>query len=518
MAEIKCPNCGTVISLEQSDLDSIVKQVRDEEFARELAERVSLLESEKNQAVKLAQIEAENAAKGTLGAKESEITELKAQLGALEAQLKAQADAELANVRAEGATAVAQAKADAEAQMARLRAEHDATMAQERAQAEAQVKTLEERIGNREKGFAAEKELAVTQAVAAIEKERDQLKAAVDVKESEKVALESQMREKMSEQLEARDAIIKLREEELERLKDMRSRLSTKMLGESLEQHCQDEFNRIRATAFPKAYFEKDTESVGGTKGDFIFRECDDDGNEIVSIMFEMKNEGDTDSRKKRNEDHLAKLDKDRTKKDCEYAVLVSLLEPESELYNQGIVDVSYRFPKMYVIRPQFFIQIISLLRNAALNTLQYKREMALMRQQNLDVSTFEAEIEAFKTGFFRNYENASKRFEDAINDIDRTITLLEKIKDNLTKSGKHLTAANNKLDDLTVKKLTRKNPTVRAMFDALHEEDEEVPEEVSAEEPEKAPTEEPAKEPEKAPAKRRARSQRSAKKSSADA
>jgi len=479
MAKITCPNCGTSISLEQSDLDSIVQQVRDEEFARDLAERTASFEAEKEQAVKLARVESQNAAKDQLAAREAQIAELKARMEALETELLTKADAELLRVKTQAETELTRTKAEGDAKVAQVKAQAESNLAQvqahareQLAEARAQGAALEEKLKAQAESFDSEKQLAVAQAVAEVEKERDKLRAAVDAKELERVALEAQMNEKMSEQLKARDEVIKYREEEIERLKDMRSRLSTKMLGESLEQHCQDEFNRIRATAFPRAYFEKDNDVVGGTKGDFIFREESEEGTEFISIMFEMKNEGDTDGRKKRNEDHLAKLDKDRTKKNCEYAVLVSLLEPESELYNQGIVDVSYRYPKMYVIRPQFFIPLISLLRNAALNSLEYREEAALMRQQNLDITNFEAEIEAFKTGFFRNYENASKRFEDAIVDIDRTIKLLERIRDNLTKSERHLTAANNKLDDLTVKKLTRKNPTVKAMFDALHEDD----------------------------------------------
>ena len=251
----------------------------------------------------------------------------------------------------------------------------------------------------------------------------------------------------------------------------MRARLSTKALGESLEVHCMNEFNRVRSMAFPNAYFERDTETVDGTKGDFIYRELDEDGTEIISIMFEMKNESDSDSRKLRNEDHFAKLDRDRVKKNCEFAVLVSLLEPENDFYNDGIADVSHRFPKMYVVRPQFFIPIISLLRQGALASLQYKRELALVRQQDLDVTTFERDLDTFKQGFFKNFEDASLRFGDAVKAIDKAIADLQKAREKLLVSNKHLTAANNKLEGLTVKKLTRKNPTMKAKFDALNEE-----------------------------------------------
>ncbi|MBQ9004501.1 MAG: DUF2130 domain-containing protein, partial [Eggerthellaceae bacterium] len=256
--------------------------------------------------------------------------------------------------------------------------------------------------------------------------------------------------------------------EAIERLKDMKSRLSTKRVGESLEQHCQYEFDRIRAMAFPNAYFERDTDSTQGTKGDFIFREEDEYGNEIISIMFEMKNIEDSNSRKKRNEDHFAKLDKDRIKKGCEYAILVSLLEPENELYNEGIVDVSHRYEKMYVIRPQFFIPIISLLRNASLGSLEYKRELALVRQQELDITNFERDLDRFKEGFFKNFGDASARFEDAIKAIDKAIADLQKAREKLVMTETHLGRANKKLEDLTVKKLTRKNPTMKEKFAAL--------------------------------------------------
>ncbi|MBQ3328382.1 MAG: DUF2130 domain-containing protein [Eggerthellaceae bacterium] len=406
MAEIKCPNCGTIISLEQSDLDSVVLQVRDEQFQKELAERASYIEADKQREIELVQAQAATALKEQAGAKDARIAELQAQLAA-------------------------------------------------------QRETLE-----------AQHELAVAQAVATVETEREALAASIEVKEAEKARAEATFKEQLAEQAKAKDDIIAFQKDEIERMKDMKARLSTKMVGESLEQHCQYEFDRIRAIAFPNAYFEKDNEAVEGTKGDFVFREEDEDGNEIISIMFEMKNEGDTNSVKKKNEDHFAKLDKDRTKKGCEYAILVSLLEPDSELYNEGIVDVSHRYPKMYVVRPQFFIPIISLLRNAALSSLEYKRELALVRQQDLDITTFEDDLETFKQGFFKNFKDASLRFDDAVKAIDKAIADLQKAKDKLLTSEKHLTAANNKLEGLTVKKLTRKNPTMKAKFDALKEAD----------------------------------------------
>lgn len=405
MAEIKCPKCGTVISLEQSDLDSVVRQVRDEEFARELAERAGLIQAEKEREIELAETKAASAFRERELAKDAEIEKLKLQLAA------------------------------------------------------------------QEESFEAQRQLAVTQAVAAAEKERDALKAEIELRHVEQARVEATFKEQLAEQAKAKDDIIAFQKDEIERMKDMKARLSTKMVGESLEQHCQYEFDRIRAVAFPNAYFEKDNEAVEGTKGDFVFREADEDGNEIISIMFEMKNLGDTGSVKKKNEDHFAKLDKDRAKKGCEYAILVSLLEPESELYNEGIVDVSHRYPKMYVVRPQFFIPIISLLRNAALGSLEYKRELALVRQQDLDVTNFERDLDVFKQGFFKNFEDASLRFDDAVKAIDKAISDLQKAKDKLLVSEKHLTAANNKLEGLTVKKLTRKNPTMQAKFEALKDE-----------------------------------------------
>ena len=263
---------------------------------------------------------------------------------------------------------------------------------------------------------------------------------------------------------------LKLKDDEIERLKDFKQKLSTKMLGESLEQHCEIEFNKLRATAFQNAYFEKDNDATGGTKGDYIFKESDANENEVVSIMFEMKNENDTTATKKKNEDFFAKLDKDRKDKGCEYAVLVSLLETDNELYNTGIVDVSYKFPKMYVIRPQFFIPIITLLRNAGMKSLEYKQELSIMRNQNIDITNFEDKIEEFKTGFARNYDIASRKFMTAISEIDKTITHLEKTKAALLSSENNLRLANNKAEDLTIKKLTYNNPTMKEKFNDLKE------------------------------------------------
>lgn len=292
--------------------------------------------------------------------------------------------------------------------------------------------------------------------------------SAVKLKDTEKDLLEKSLTEKFEADLKEKDAIIKYKDEEIALRKDMKLKLSTKMIGETLEQHCETEFNKLRATAFQKAYFEKDNDSRSGSKGDYIYRENDDSGNEIVSIMFEMKNEGDETATKKKNEDFLKELDKDRTEKKCEYAVLVSLLEADSEYYNSGIVDVSHKYPKMYVVRPQFFIPIITLLRNAAMNSAKYKAELALVRSQNIDITNFEEKMNKFKEGFARNYELASRKFKEAIDEIDKTISHLQKTKDALLSSENNLRLANDKADDLTIKKLTHGNPTMKAKFDEL--------------------------------------------------
>ena len=319
-----------------------------------------------------------------------------------------------------------------------------------------------------------EKQISVADAVKKIEKERDELSNNLKNKELEKKLLESSLQEKFNADLRSKDEIIKLKDEEIALRKDMKLKLSTKMIGETLEQHCENEFNKLRATAFPKAYFEKDNDSKSGSKGDFIYRETDENGTEIISIMFEMKNEGDETATKKKNEDFFKELDKDRSEKKCEYAVLVSLLEAESELYNSGIIDVSHKHPKMYVVRPQFFIPIITLLRNAAMKSMQYKAELAQMRNENIDITNFEESINVFKEGFAKNYEMASRKFKTAIEEIDKTIDHLQKTKEALLSSVNNLRLANSKADDLTIKKLTRGNPTMIAKFDDLKKESEE--------------------------------------------
>jgi len=332
------------------------------------------------------------------------------------------------------------------------------------AQKDKDISEMKSKIQNAE----MEKDLKVAEAIKTIEKERDELANDLKIKEAEKKSLEISIKDKYMNQIVARDETIKTRDEEIDRLKDFKLKLSTKMVGETLEQHCEIEFNKLRATAFQNAYFEKDNDSKSGTKGDYIYKESDKEGNEIISIMFEMKNENDETATKKRNEDFFAKLDKDRQEKNCEFAVLVSLLESDNELYNAGIVDVSHKFKKMYVVRPQFFIPIITLLRNAAQNSMKYKAELNLMRNQNLDITNFEEKIGAFKESFAKNYDLASRKFKTAIDEIDKTISHLQKTKDALLSSENNLRLANNKAENLTIKKLTHGNPTMKAEFDKL--------------------------------------------------
>ena len=332
------------------------------------------------------------------------------------------------------------------------------------AQKDKDISEMKSKIQNAE----MEKDLKVAEAIKTIEKERDELANDLKIKEAEKESLEISIKDKYMNQIVARDETIKTRDEEIDRLKDFKLKLSTKMVGETLEQHCEIEFNKLRPTAFQNAYFEKDNDSKSGTKGDYIYKESDKEGNEIISIMFEMKNENDETATKKRNEDFFAKLDKDRQEKNCEFAVLVSLLESDNELYNAGIVDVSHKFKKMYVVRPQFFIPIITLLRNAAQNSMKYKAELNLMRNQNLDITNFEEKIGAFKESFAKNYDLASRKFKTAIDEIDKTISHLQKTKDALLSSENNLRLANNKAENLTIKKLTHGNPTMKAEFDKL--------------------------------------------------
>jgi hypothetical protein len=348
-------------------------------------------------------------------------------------------------------------KAELKANTELVQAKATETLKDEVAKREAEIAKLKEEL----KSAEIAKQLALKESISDLEKERDDLRRSLELKEAELKLREATLKEKYETQI--RD-----REETIERLKDLKAKLSTKMVGETLEQHCEIEFNKIRATAFPKAYFEKDNDARTGSKGDYIFREYDDNGTELISIMFEMKNENDTTATKKKNEDFFKELDKDRTEKGCEYAVLVSMLEPNSELYNTGIVDVSYRYPKMYVIRPQFFIPMITLLRNAALNTLKYKNELAEVKAQNIDIANFEEELNKFKEAFGRNYELASQKFAKAIEEIDKSIDHLQKIKDALLGADRNLRLANDKAQDVTIKKLTKGNPTMAAKFEEL--------------------------------------------------
>ncbi len=420
MNEIICPNCNKAFKVDEAGFADILKQVRDHQFEEELQTRLNLADKEKESAVKLAEANVRNSLQEQLAKKDKELTELKAQ--------------------------------------------KDVELSQKLSQKENEFLQLKAKLDNAE----IEKKLAVTEATKKVEKERDELANVVKIKDTEKQLLEKSLSEKYSAELKEKDAIIKHKDEEIALRKDMKLKLSTKMIGETLEQHCETEFNKLRATAFQRAYFEKDNDSKSGSKGDFIYKETDEAGNEIISIMFEMKNEGDETATKKRNEDFFKELDKDRIEKKCEYAVLVSLLEPESEFYNTGIVDVSHKYNKMYVVRPQFFIPIITLLRNAAMNSMQYKAALALERNQNIDITNFEEKINTFKESFARNYDLASRKFKTAIEEIDKTIDHLQKTKDALLSSDNNLRLANQKAEDLTIKKLTQGNPTMKAKFDEL--------------------------------------------------
>ncbi|AFT66378.1 DUF2130 domain-containing protein [Cycloclasticus sp. P1] len=431
MQDIHCPECKKAFKIDEAGYADIVKQVRDSEFTQQLNERLDIAEKEKINAVELAKQQATNEAQKKSAAKDAEIQDLKARLEA--------GDTSKQLAVSEAVKAVEKERDD---------------LANRLRQAELEKKAASELA-------AANHSNQLQKTSAEKDKEIQHLKALLSAKESEKTMSEISLKDKY-------ETRINDLEDTIERLKDMKARLSTKMVGETLEQHCETEFNRIRPTAFPKSYFEKDNDARTGSKGDYIFRDKDENDIETVSIMFEMKNESDETATKKKNEDFLKELDKDRHEKNCEYAVLVSLLEPDSELYNSGIVDVSHRYKKMYVIRPQFFIPIITLLRNAAQNSLKYKQELAIVKAQNVDITHFEEELDAFKTGFARNYDLASKKFKTAITEIDKTIDHLQKTKDALLGSENNLRLANNKADDLTVKKLTKKNPTMAAKFEAL--------------------------------------------------
>ncbi|MCP5043773.1 MAG: DUF2130 domain-containing protein [bacterium] len=431
MQEIKCPHCGQTFTIDGAGYADILKQVRDSEFEQDLHERLELAEQDKRNAVELAETKVASELHKAAAAKDGELQELKAKLE--QTRQEKQSALELAEAKLVNELQKAAAAKDSEIQG--LRTKLDAGEVVQR--------------------------LAITEAVGVVEKERDQLKSGLAQAKLEKKLAETSLKEKYETQIKDRDDAI-------ERLRDMKARLSTKMVGETLEQHCETTFNQIRATAFPRAHFEKDNDSRAGSKGDYIFRDSDAAGTEIVSIMFEMKNETDGTATKRKNEDFLKELDKDRTEKECEYAVLVSLLESDSELYNSGIVDVSHRYPKMYVVRPQFFIPIITVLRNAALNAIEYKAELALVKAQNIDVTSFEDDLESFRTAFGKNYDLASRRFQTAIDEIDKSIDHLEKTKRALLGTDRNLRLANDKAQDVTIKKLTRGNPTMTTKFAEL--------------------------------------------------
>lgn len=414
---VKCPNCKEVFKVDDSVYTAIVKQVRDQQFDDEINSRIQAEKKAKESALKTAELELSNKFQIELANKQGEIDVLKAK--------------------------------------------SKANLIEEVSKKESKIQALESKINQAE----TEKKLALSVAIRDIEKEKDQLANDLKAKDTEMELNEKSLQADFNRELEHAAKDLQLKDEEIERLKDFKQKLSTKMIGETLEQHCETEFNKLRATAFQNAYFEKDNDTSGGTKGDYVFKETDLNANEIISIMFEMKNEGDETATKKKNEDFFAKLDKDRRDKGCEYAVLVSLLEADNEFYNTGIVDVSYKYPKMYVIRPQFFIPIISLLRNAGMKSLQYKTELTMMRNQNIDITNFEDKINDFKTGFARNYDLASRQFKTAIEEIDKTMSHLQKTKESLLSSVNNLRLANNKAEDLSIKKLTHGNPTMKEKF-----------------------------------------------------
>ena len=439
MREIRCPKCGEVFQVDEMGYAAIVKQVRDKEFAGEIHERMTQFELDKKHEIEIARMEAEKEFRDAITKKEEQIAKLQAQMD-FEERAKKLAVTEV------------MAKKDKEI-----------------AEKERKIADLKAQVESGEK----DRKLAVNEAILEKNKEIEDNKERIymlrgQLETGEK---ESQLREKSLK--ESYEEKLKSKDEQIAYYKDFKARQSTKMVGESLEQHCEIEFNKLRATGFQNAYFEKDNDARTGSKGDYIYRETDADGVEFISIMFEMKNEMDETATKKRNEDFLKELDKDRREKGCEYAVLVSLLEPDSELYNTGIVDLSYRYAKMYVVRPQFFIPIITILRNAAMNSLQYRQELAVIKNQNIDISRFEDDMNDFKDKFSRNFRLASEKFRKAIDEIDKTIDHLQKTKESLLSSENNLRLANNKAEDLSIKRLTSKNPTMAAKFAELAEEKE---------------------------------------------
>lgn len=471
MNEIKCPHCGEVFQVDASGYAAIVKQVRDDEFRNELNEREAAITNEKDAALKLANAESEKILQEQMAEKEKEIAALEGKLKSLEDKVTLEIEKAVAKKDKELSEKSQKELFESHSKIQYLEAElqssqnemklavQDAVMAKD-----AEISDLKTRLATKE----TEQKLAVSDAISAKEKELSEkaqeiiiLNSKIESAENEHKIHENAIREKYEEQLRGKDELI-------DYYKDFKAKQSTKMIGESLEQHCEIEFNKLRATGFKNAYFEKDNDARSGSKGDYIYRELDENGVEIISIMFEMKNEMDTTATKHKNEDFFKELDKDRNEKKCEYAVLVTLLEADSDLYNSGIVDVSHKYDKMYVVRPQFFIPMITLLRNAALNSLKYKQELVEIKNQNIDITNFEQNLMDFKESFSKNYQHAHDRFNDAIAEIDKSIAHLQKIKDNLTKSDNHLRIANNKIEDVSIKKLTKGNPTMQAKFAEL--------------------------------------------------
>ncbi|EAQ96930.1 DUF2130 domain-containing protein [Congregibacter litoralis] len=458
MNEVVCPHCRKAFTIDEAGYADILKQVCDSEFESQLHERLEIAEREKQSAIELAKSQASSELQAAAATKDAQIQDLMAKLDAVDVAQKLAVTEALSSVekeRDEIRNELERLKRERHAASELAEAKRLAELRDIAAQKDAEIQGLTAKLSARE----VEQNLAISTAVGAVEKERDDLKNHLAKAELEKQLAEKSLKDKYETQIKDRD-------EAIERLRDLKARMSTKMVGETLEQHCEIEFNRIRATAFPRAYFEKDNDARGGSKGDYIFRDKDENDTEIVSIMFEMKNELDATATKKRNEDFLKELDKDRTEKGCEYAILVSLLESDNELYNSGIVDVSHRYPKMYVIRPQFFIPIITLLRNAAMGALEFKTELAIVKAQNIDITNFETELESFKAGFARNYDLASRQFETAIDEIDKSMNHLQKTKEALLKSANNLRLANNKAQDVTIKRLTKNNPTMAAEFE----------------------------------------------------
>lgn len=461
MQEIRCPKCGEVFQVDETGYDQIAQQVRDKEFEKELERRKSELNAKHEQSLEIIRLQEEKEYNANIAQKDAEIFSKDQKISELQAKLNAS--------ETEKRLAISAALEKKNEEHSKVTREYTENLTQKETELFAREQKIAELQAQLDVSETAKK-LAVAEA---LEKKNEELSLKTteiaDLKgELKNKETESRLNEKsLQEQYEEK---LKLKDEQIEYYKDFKARQSTKMIGESLEQHCLTQFNAIRMTAFPNAYFEKDNDAKTGSKGDFIYRECGEDGTEFISIMFEMKNEADETATKHKNEDFFKELDKDRNEKGCEYAILVSLLEIDNELYNNGIVDVSYKYPKMYVIRPQFFIPMITLLRNAAKNSLQYKQELQIVRNQQVDIRSFEENMNAFKEGFARNYRLASEKFSTAIDEIDKTIDHLQKTKAALLSSENNLRLANNKAEDLNIKKLTKNAPSVKAMFDSLNQ------------------------------------------------